>query len=77
MEKFNLYTEALIFISVFSVIILLPCFFTALIGREMIDQIGRFPTKTSLIQVKALFKLVVIEIIAFSLLASFYRVFAN
>jgi len=77
MEKFTLYSEALIFISVFTVIVIVPCFFTTLIGKEMIDRIGRFPTKTSIIQVKALYRLVFIEIVAFSLLASFYRVFAN
>jgi len=77
MESFNLYTEALIFINVFAVIVLIPCYFVFLIGRHMMDDMGRFPTRAPAIQAKALLKLVVVEVAAFFFLTAFYRVFAN
>jgi len=51
MEPFNLWAESVIFMTVFSVIIIVPCILVALIGRDMIDQIGYFPTKTPIIQI--------------------------
>jgi hypothetical protein len=77
MEPFNLYTEALIFVSVFSVVILVPCYFVIMIGRDMMEKIGRFPTQTPAIQVSALLKLIVVEVIAFTLLTSLYRIFSS
>jgi len=76
MEKFNLYSEAFIFISLFAVLILVPCFFMIFVGRNMIDQIGRFPTKTALIQVKAVLKLLGIEVITFLMLIAFFNRFS-
>lgn len=77
MEHFNLYTEALIFVSVFSVIVLVPCYFVFLIGRSMMDEIGRYPTRAVGIQARALFKLIMVEVAAFFFLTAFYRTFAN
>jgi hypothetical protein len=77
MEKFNLYSEALIFVSVFAVIVLIPCYFVFLIGRNMMEEMGRFPTRAAFIQAKALLTLMVVEVGAFLFLTSFYRIFAN
>ncbi|HLF19094.1 MAG TPA: hypothetical protein VI749_09460 [Candidatus Omnitrophota bacterium] len=77
MEPFNLVSEAVIFIAVFSIVVMLPCYFVVMIGRDMIDQIGQFPTMAARIQLKALFKLVAVELVSFFLLIAFYRVFAH
>ena len=77
MEKFTLWTEALIFVNVFAVIVLVPCYFVYLIGRDMMDETGRFPTQAAMIQAKALLKLILIEVAAFFSLTAFYRIFAN
>lgn len=77
MEPFNLFSEALIFIAVFSLVVMLPCYFVMLIGRDMIDQIGQFPTMAAKIQMKAFLKLAGVELVTFFLLIAFYRVFAH
>ena len=77
MEEFTLFTEALIFVSIFAVIVWVPCYFVLLIGRNMLDEVGRLPTRIPAIQAKALFKLIIVEVMAFFLLTAFYRVFAN
>ena len=77
MEKFNLYTEALIFISIFTVIILVPCYLVFLIGRQMMDETGQYPTRAPIIQAKAILKLLVVEAGAFFCLTAFFRVFTN
>ena len=77
MEKFNLYGEAFIFISLFALFILVPCYFIITIGRSMMDEIGRFPTKTAFIQVTAVLQLLGIEVITFLSLIAFFNRFSG
>ena len=75
MEPFNLWGEAFVFIGVFSILMSIPCIFVVFLGRNMMDQIGYFPTKTPAIQMKIVMKLVAVEVMAFLLFVGFYLVF--
>ncbi|HNV24035.1 MAG TPA: hypothetical protein PLH56_06490 [Candidatus Omnitrophota bacterium] len=77
MVDFNLWIESFIFISVFSLIIIIPCVLVVIIGKKAIEDMGRYPTKISLIQMSIFLKLVVIEISTFTALLTFLRVFEH
>ncbi len=72
MVKFNLWIEGFIFVGVFSVIIIVPCVLVALMGVKMIHQLGQYPTRTPVVQMSILFKLVMIEAVTFLCLSGFY-----
>jgi hypothetical protein len=76
MIVFDYWWEALIFGTVFGSIIIIPCFLVAMIGRKMIDQMGQYPSKTPFIQMSIFYKLVLIEVFAFTLLLLFYHFFS-
>ena len=75
MVEFDLWKEAFIFSVIFCPIIIIPCVLVALMGRKFIDQLGTYPTKTPVIQMSILFKLVILEIATFVSLISFYHFF--
>ena len=50
---FKYWFQGLIMISVFWVIIAIPCFVVAFWGSKMINDLGNFPTKSAKIQVSA------------------------
>ena len=68
--------EATIFILVFSTIVGLPCFAVAVIGTQMINDMGNFPTKAAEIQSGACWKVLLIEIVSFFFLALFFHFFS-
>jgi len=76
MVEFNLWGESFIFAVIFAFIILVPCVLVAFIGTRMIDRLGRYPTKTPVIQMSILVPLVAIEIVTFALMLGFYRFFS-
>ncbi len=75
MIEFGLWKEAFVFIFAFSLIIIIPCVLVALMGRKMIDQIGRYPTKTPVIQMSIFIQLIVVEVVTFFSLYGFYQFF--
>lgn len=77
MRKFDQWTEAFVFCAIFAGIIIIPCALIGLIGRNMINKLGRYPSKTPAIQMSVLFQLFVIEIIGFVGLIGFYNFFAE
>lgn len=72
---FSYWYEGILFVLFFSLIIGLPCFFVAVWGSKMINDLGNFPTKTANIQVGVLWKLFIVEVISFGILAAFLRIF--
>ena len=64
----------IIFITIFWVVMSIPCISIALIGKKFIDQLGRYPSKTKALQMGVLIKLTVVEVISFTLLLLIYRV---
>lgn len=72
---FKYWHEALIFVALFSVLVLVPCYFIAVFGSKMINEMGNFPTKAEEIQSKSLWKVVVVFIVAALLLSVFFHFF--
>jgi len=77
MISFDLWSESLIFSSIYAVIIIVPCILVAIIGRRMIQQLGQYPSRTPMIQMSVFWQLVTIEIITFISLIGFYRFFTH
>jgi len=77
MVVFNFWTESIIFLLVFTVIIVVPCVFVALLGKKMIDRLGQFPSQAPVIQMGVLLKLAVIEMVTFIALIIFYHIFSQ
>lgn len=77
MKKFDQWTEGVIFCGIFAAIIIIPCIAIAFIGRNMINKLGQYPSKTPAIQIGVLFQLLVIEVVGFMGLIGFYNFFAE
>ncbi len=50
---FKSWYEALIFIFLLGSLVLVPCGFIAVIGSNMINALGNFPTKSAKVQAKS------------------------
>jgi len=77
MEKFSQFTEGLIFLCLFAVMVIVPCYLIFLIGRGMMDEMGRYPTQAPKIQFSALLRLSLVMMGAYVYLVLFFRFFAN
>jgi len=67
----------IILVCLFLVVIGIPCVGITIVGRQLIHKLSHFPSKTPAIQMSILFKLVVIEIVGFTLLLTFYHILAD
>lgn len=67
-------STAFTFILIFWVVMLIPCVGISWIGKNLIEQLGRYPSKTPAIQMSVLFKLVVIEVVSMTLLIILLKV---
>jgi hypothetical protein len=65
--------EAFKLIVVFGILIGVPCFFTAILGSRMINDLGNFPTKSAQIQKKASWIVIIIQVISFIFLLGFFN----
>lgn len=77
MVKFSGWGEIFIFIFILSCIVLIPCILVVMLGTKMINQLGRYPTKTPIIQMSIFFPLVLIEFFAFGAFVLFYNAFGS
>jgi hypothetical protein len=64
---------AFIFAIIFYVLMLIPCIGVGWLGKNMLDRLGRFPSKTQAIQMSVLFKLIVIEVVSITLILCFFK----
>ncbi len=67
-------SEAIVFIVIFFVLILIPCISAGWLGCKFITKLGRFPSKTPAIQTSVVIKLAIIEIVSFTLLIAFFKI---
>jgi hypothetical protein len=65
---FQYWYQGILLVLCFLVIVGLPCFFVALFGTKMINDLGNFPTKSAQIQKTASWKILLVEIVCFVLL---------
>ena len=72
---FKYWQEAFIFVVIFSVIVIVPCYFIARIGSAMFNDLGNFPSRSAEIQSKAFGKLLGIVIGALIALSLFFHMF--
>lgn len=63
-----------IFLAIFFVLIAIPCVGIAWLGTKMINQLGRYPSKTPAIQMSIVLKLTVLEIGSWTMLLLFFKV---
>ena len=75
--RFEYWSEAYIFIGIFAVLLFLPCVVVAILGYQMIDKLGHYPSKTPAIQLSIFLKLVVTEVVSFGLILVFYRILST
>ena len=75
MVEFNLWMESFKFGIVYSIIIIIPCIFAALIGYKLINQLGRYPSQSPAIHMSIFLKFTVLELFTFAFLIGFYKVF--
>ena len=57
-----------------AILIGVPCVFTAIYGSKIINDLGNFPTKSALIQMKASWIILLVQIVSFLLLLGFFNV---
>ena len=74
---FRYWTEGLIFITAFLVIIAVPCVGIAMMGTKLINNLGNFPTKSASFQMAMIWKLVALMFVSFSLLVAFFKIFVD
>ena len=65
---FKHWFQGLEVVMMFLVVVALPCFFIALWGSKMINDIGNNPSKNAHIQASAGWKIFLVEIVSFVLL---------
>ncbi len=75
MIEFTEWGQALIFVLVFSVLIIIPCFAVVKLGTKLIGELGYYPSKAALIHMSAFWWLVLIEFLTFLALMGFYNFF--
>ncbi len=68
---------AFIFIVVFYILIMIPCVGIGWLGYDLLDRLGRFPSKTPAIQMSVLFKLVMLEIVSMTLILVFFKALSS
>ena len=68
---------AVVFFSIFFVGIIFPCAGASFLGKKLIDKLGRYPSRTPIIQLEILFPLIVVEVISFTILLSIFKVLCD
>ncbi len=65
----------ILFVIIWLVIVAIPCIGISILGTKMLNKLAYFPSKTPAIHMSILGWLVVVEVVAVTLMLSFYRVF--
>ena len=75
--KFQFWHEGFIFIGLFLVMIGVPCFFTAMLGTRLIDNLGQYPTHSAKTQMGICVQLFIVEVVGFVMLTFFFQFFLD
>lgn len=67
----------LILLLVFTFVMAVPCIGTIILGSRLMDRLGRYPSKTPVIQINTIAKLVALEVISFGMLTMLYHVLSD
>ncbi|MCD4779207.1 MAG: hypothetical protein K8S27_01470 [Candidatus Omnitrophica bacterium] len=77
MVEFDQWREAIIFCSIVGIIVVIPCFLTAKMSIKMIDQLGRYPSKTPSIIMSMCIPFSVLVFLTYFFLLLFYHFFSS
>lgn len=77
MGGFKHWFQGLEVIMLFLIVIGVPCFFIAMWGSKMINDLGNHPSKAAQIQTSAGWKIFLVEIVSFVLLIGLYAFLYN
>jgi hypothetical protein len=72
MSGFKHWFQGLEMISMFLVVVALPCFFIGLWGTKMINELGNHPSQSAKIQASGGWKILLVEIISFTFLVGLF-----
>ncbi len=72
MGGFKHWFQGMVMIGLFFGAVGVPCFFIALWGSKMINDLGNFPTKSVQIQAAASWKILLVEALSFLLLVGLF-----
>jgi len=67
-------SAAFIFVIIFYALMIIPCVGVAWIGKNLLDRLGRYPSKTPAIQMSIVVKLTVLEVVSMTLLLLFFKI---
>ena len=67
-------STAFMFIAIFMVLMVIPCVGVAWIGTKLINQLGRYPSRTPAIQLSVVLQLTVLEVVSWTLLLLFFKI---
>lgn len=70
-------TAGLLLIGIFVVIVGIPCVGVSILGWKLAKRLSFYPSKTPAVQMDIIAKLVVLEIISFSLIFMLYHVLSD
>ena len=65
---------ALMFVAIFTLLMVIPCAGVAWIGTKLINQLGRYPSRTPAIQLSVVLQLTVLEVVSWTLLLLFFKI---
>jgi F0F1-type ATP synthase membrane subunit c/vacuolar-type H+-ATPase subunit K len=68
---------AYILLGLFIFVVCVPCIGIAILGFNLMEKMGRYPSKTPAFQISTFLKLAILEIIAFGMLATLYHLLAD
>lgn len=71
----NYWLEGMIFIVLYFFVVGFACYWVAVMGATLINDIGNFPTRAGALQKKAFIKLFFLELLAFLFFLIFYHIF--
>lgn len=77
MIPFHLYKEAMVLSAVLGALILIPCLLVFFIGRGLINELGQYPSKSPLIHMSILIKIIPLQVLTFFALFGFLNVFTD
>ena len=68
---------AFILFGLFTFVILVPCLGIAILGWNLMERMGRYPSKTPAFQTSTFFKIFFLEVIGFGMLAMLYHLLTD
>ena len=73
---FRYWTEGLVFICEFLIVIAIPCIGAAWLGSKLINQIGMYPSRAASFQMAIVWKFLLVVAVSFGLMVLFFQIYS-